>query len=276
MRTAICISGHLRDFRDLSQNWFDMFLEPFRQSGQVDIFLHVWDELNSSDCFSVQQLDNVVNSNKLDEDYFRRLLNPTEMVVENFDQLKHNFTLDKYYKPGQRVHHAAYNHTSKIQYCLPMYYKWFQCNELKKKKEKDENFKYDLVVKCRSDIFFFRKMWPEEFDPNYIYMRMPNQDFLIFGSSEGIDKVTSVYNNLHNIINKYQCDYTPEQLLEYHMQENGLDHSKRREFGEYSCWVYPRRFFAQACFDILKRHGREDEYYGLFGKYGANLHKIKP
>lgn len=275
MRTAICISGHLRDFRDLAQNWFDMFLGPFSQAGQVDIFLHVWDELNSSDCFSVQQLDNIVNKNKLDENYFRNLLNPTEMVVESFEQLKHNFTLDKYYKPGQRVHHLVYNHTSKIQYCFPMYYKWFQCNELKKKKEKDENFKYDLVVKCRSDIFFFREIRAEEFDPNYVYMRTPNQDFLILGSSENIDKVTLVYNNLHNIINTYQCDYTPEQLLEYHLQENGLDHSKRRCFGESSCWVYPRRMFLVACQDILRKFNKENEFYDLFEKYGPSLNKIK-
>ncbi len=271
MRIAICISGHFRKFSELYRNWFDLFYSPLSKYNQVDIFIHTWSELNSSDCFSVQQLDNIVDSNKLDEIHFRSLLNPVKMVVEDFAQIKDNFTIDKYYKPNQKIHPLVYNHKSKIQYCFPMFYKWFSCNELKKKKEKEENFKYDLVVKCRPDIFFFREIRPEEFDPNYVYMRTPSQDFLIFGSSENIDRVTSIYANLHNLINKYECEYTPEQLCEYHFQENGLDHSKMKCFGEASCWVYPRRLFRRACYDILTKYNRRNDFYYLMKKYGAKL-----
>lgn len=274
MKIALCISGHFRFFKDTLQNWYDLFYKPMSDGNSIDIFISTWDELNALDSFSVQQKDSLIDNNKLNEDEIQNIFNPIEMVVEDFTQLKDNFTIDKFYT-NQRVHPGTYNHESKIHYCLPMFYKWFQCNELKKKYEAENNFRYDLVVKSRPDIFFLRPILSNEFDPQYLYMRQRFQDFLLFSSSKNIDIVTSIWTNFKHLIETYDSDCCPEQNLFYHNEENGLDMSKMKMIGENSFWLYPRKNFLLSVYHILERVGTPNQFNDLMNKYGRNLQDLK-
>lgn len=272
-KVALCLSGHVRHFFDIDDNIGAYLYVPARKLGDVDVFIHTWSELNSEDCFSVQQGDCAQNSNKLDEESLIKIFTPVSIVVENYEDVKSRFVIDKYYNSDKILLADSYKLTSKVQYCIPMFYKWFECNELKKNHELKNNFKYDYVIKARFDLFFFKEMDFAKLDLNYVYFRYPWQDFLIIGSSDNIDKITSIYPNLRNIINKYECDNLPEQFLEYHMQENGINHGKIKFLGENSCWLYPRKYFHTACGDILMRSNEMDIFYNLFGTFGARTYK---
>lgn len=274
MRIGVCISGHFRRFQDVYQNYLDYFLKPLQELGQVDVFIDTWTELNNSNSFSTQQKDSLNDSNKLDICLIKKMYNPISLCVENFDHVKSYFLIDDFYSPEQIpfVHKLSYNKDTRIQYCIPMFYKWYQCNKQKKRYEQSQGFKYDIVIKMRLDLFFY---FPFKLDPQIdlscIWSRALATDFLFYSSSENMDKLVDIYIKLPDLIKRYECDYLPEQLLEYHLQEEGFDHSRRKFFPEYALWLYPRRHFIQASYNILAQYGMQNQFKEVMTKYGPHL-----
>jgi hypothetical protein len=87
-----------------------------------------------------------------------------------------------------------------VNNCLSCHYSLNQVNLLKKEYEYSNNFKYDFVVRCRTDTVIHTKILFENYDKNTIhYSGMQNQpdnmilDWINFGSSKHMDAFMSTF-----------------------------------------------------------------------------------
>jgi hypothetical protein len=206
MKVAVCFSGHLRNFNNLLNNFKDKILTL--KDHQIDLFFSIWDiyEPEYSWANQNQTKSNLVNL----EDILK--LNPIKVEVENFNQIKNEFLLKNFtnFKPIN-------NKTIKdgIMHSTPMFYKIYKSNELKKEHERVNNFKYDIVIRYRSNLLINGNV-DLNINANTLYNKRENDgnldDIFAYGDSETMDKYSNLYLNLSSILNKYKR-FGPEEIL---------------------------------------------------------------
>jgi len=108
-----------------------------------------------------------------------------------------------------------------------MFYKIEECNNLKKSFEEENNFKYDLVLRMRSDLIIYKPLPLDvELNSNTLYLPIYGNyagacDQIGFGSSEVMDKYSSLFSN----IEKHLMDgayLSPEFILKFHLNKNNI------------------------------------------------------
>lgn len=123
-KVAICFSGQLRSFKDcyklIKRNLVDCFDEP-------DIFVTIWDN----------------DPNILHSKFFHTMAN--NVYIKIIPTIDHKPLIDEI--------HKVFHHTSKFN-TLNQLYLLKECNMLKKDNENKNNFKYDLVFRCRPDVVY--------------------------------------------------------------------------------------------------------------------------
>jgi hypothetical protein len=123
-KVAVCFSGQLRSFKDcyniIKRNLIDCFEGP-------DIFVTTWDN----------------DPNILDSKFFYNLSN--NVTIKNVPITDH--------KPLTDSITNVFPRSCKLN-ILNQLFLLKECNILKKNAEKDNNFKYDLVFRCRPDIIY--------------------------------------------------------------------------------------------------------------------------
>jgi hypothetical protein len=193
MRIAVCLSGQLRNYKET----FPYFKNFIINELDPDIFIFT-DEYDP----------------KLIELYSPKKIDFTTKLIEN------NFSY--------RYRHTSTNDIS----LLNQFYKISECNKLKCKYEEENNFKYDLVIRCRFDAFFVRKFNKEELLLDNDEILVPwgwdfkcvseyaETDIFAIGKSETIDKYSSVFDNLE----KYKNDiiFHPESIMGYNLFMNNV------------------------------------------------------
>jgi hypothetical protein len=208
MKIAICISGYLRTFKDCYLNILDNVI----QGHDYDLFIHTYDKLGNSQGFQFE-----IDVNKdIDLEYLKNLKNLKGLVVEKYDDIKYLF---------ENKIKLLYHDPNRF---LSMLYKIYQCNELKKKYEIDNDFIYDLVVRTRGDLIFSNKInlnvknininsyaWNgiSEFENSYLY----NDQFAI-GSSEIMDYYSRLYLDIEIIDGD-----GPEIIMKNHLKNVIVD-----------------------------------------------------
>lgn len=126
MRIAVCFSGQTRTSTEAFPNLRRFFGTAFEN---IDFFIHTWD-------ISYQKKT------------FRREESPRLKVPqERFDQLVN------FYNP-KKIEIEHYEENSSLYYHPPMYYSWYKSVMLCRNHEIENNFRYDAVVKLRTDIIF--------------------------------------------------------------------------------------------------------------------------
>ena len=211
MRVAICFSGHVRNF-DL--RYMQQFIE-YNNEHTFDWFFSVWDTIDAQNSWR-----NVWSQTRpLDIELIKQM-NPVRYEVENYDSLKDNFKLRNFHptlmpEPPYRLWEEGVLHST------PMMYKMYKANLLKQQYEIENNFKYDVVMRCRANVYF--RDSNIKLDPvkeNVLYNHggengragvgsfRPNgsamlNDLFYYGSSETMDIVCDVYNHLSMIMHKY-------------------------------------------------------------------------
>lgn len=95
---------------------------------------------------------------------------------------------------------------------LSSFYSLNQVNILKKEYEYENDFKYDYVVRCRTDSVVHTKIKYEDYNPKYIHytdiLHQPDgmiADYLNFGGSREMDCFMSTFNYIDRIL--YMCSY---------------------------------------------------------------------
>jgi len=124
-----------------------------------------------------------------------------------------------------------------------------KCNELKKEYEKENNIKYELVIRCRLDCFWFRTIseielsqiknnilipWDWAFRSNH-----PSggthpfgyADVYCISNNDLFNYYADAYKYIPNFSEKYL--YTPEALLGYYLKDINIIECKRHVIFEY-------------------------------------------
>jgi len=102
-------------------------------------------------------------------------------------------------------------------------------SKLKKQYEKDNNFKYDCVIRCRFDYFFTKKYDLNNFNFNFLNIKSDCNhtpyainDHLALSNSQIMDIYSDIYNNIDHYYNK-GIEFNPEVILGYHIQINNIN-----------------------------------------------------
>jgi len=203
-RVAICFSGHLRSIQKTCDNLIDKLIIP----NDCDVFISTWDQVGFD---PVRGDHDTVNTSTYDIlDFIETKLKPKKMLIEP----ARTFDGDKYLT---RKRDCVRN----VNNVLGMYYKIKSSNDLKIEYEKENNFEYDMVIRCRTDLMMERQHFIKGFETKYLYMC---KDFRWTGENDkiawGSSRVMNVYSTVYDYIEQYYnagCVFHSETLLRYHV-----------------------------------------------------------
>jgi len=120
------------------------------------------------------------------------------------------------------------------------WYSLYTANLLKSTYETMHGFKYDFVIHCRFDLQFNVPLIFTEYDKTSVYVAKNNHtsydDNWIFGNSENMDIIGSLYENIYDYLLFYGDTYKKmlyengmgvphvgnHDILTYHIKHNGL------------------------------------------------------
>ena len=255
MKTALCISGEMRSYREtfgeLKKNIIDV-LNP-------DVYIYTWDtiggtwknrcQINKYNKYFIDDFKVAPAGEDLKRD-LETLYKPKKLVLETFKE-EYKDKIKEVRSPQQLLQDADKARWS--QYNLPMFYTLYECNEMKKQHEKENDFKYDLVIKARTDIRF--PLIPDSILGHlkdlWYYPRDHNEghtvsDKFAFSSSEIMDYYSSVFAKLN--------EYWSEGMF------NSMGHWK---IGEEMMWHH----FYDKSDIVVKSFG--DEFYDAHKAYAT-------
>jgi|10_taG_2_1085330.scaffolds.fasta_scaffold09276_6 hypothetical protein len=227
-KTAICISGHLRNYKLGYQNILEKIIKPNCEKFSFDFFIHTWNEDNwkcptsdgknhSPKSLSLDEKEDIINTFK-----------PKEIIFEkniNWNTSRHSSLMKK----GHVKKRSDGSHV------IAMYYKIFKCNQLKKKEEAEWGL-YDMCFRTRSDLFlgnninlnnYLTNQSDTIFIPGFLGEKeelAPLGDFGLrdvwaFSCSRNIDYYSSLYSVFDDTVKQYNM-IRPETLLYYHLKKN--------------------------------------------------------
>lgn len=211
MRIALCISGEPRRLSENIKNLMEGLVTP---SGITDVFIHSWfDEKLVGESFYSAQPGHIGNMGTWDINTVDLLhsLNPKKIIIEPHKSFN------------------EYNHLDDLPSAIQTrlvsnFYSVYMANKLKCEYEEEHGFKYDLVIKTRIDCKYHKPhnitKYVQESDWNE-YVHVPTlyqktrvskmypistggeygslSDTFAFGTSEIIDKFSSVFLNVEYI-----------------------------------------------------------------------------
>lgn len=214
MKIALCFSGQPRYLKEAYSGIYSNLIEKY----SPDVFVHTWWDESMAD--KKMELSTTLSYNRTY--YWEK--NTINMIKKLYLPKK------IFYQP--QINFKIYDNVN-YELCNPqsvhsMFYSLEKSNKLKKKYEEDNNFVYDVVIRCRFDTLF------DKFDINFYDIDMsyinchvmnhniPNDQFAI-SNSKNMDKYSSVYSNLEQYQKFGWTGFIGERLLKYHMDLNNLN-----------------------------------------------------
>ena len=211
MKIALCLSGQPRQFAAGYQCYKKFLLDKY----DIDVFIHTWFTPGNYDLYEHG------GKYKLDKDIDKKIVdiyNPKKIIIEP--------QITTFY--GNISNNDA-SVSNFAQYS--MYYSMRESNILKKKYEDLMGFKYDVVIRSRFDSAILVDLDLSNLKDNMLYgidaIDNPNRlcDWFLFGSSNIIDSVCELYNNIENLKNKIEV-FCGEELLFTHLMDNKIEYTK--------------------------------------------------
>jgi len=169
---------------------------------KCDIFIHTWrkKEPETPTWHEGSPEENEI----IKEEQIKNLYKPIKLLIEEQNIKDSNETLFGICHKGLR--YASYSAHA--------------ANQLKKEYEKENNFKYDVVIKIRPDVEFFSNFIVEELGDNeniwtcQQFTKRSVTDVVVFSNSENMNKVCEYYNNF---------DFLMQNVAKIQNQLNGLN-----------------------------------------------------
>lgn len=209
MKIALVYSGQPRDIKECFPNHWETFWKT-NEGCEVDVFAHMWNDEGGYfwDDHKVRGKWESWQVPFMQENWRPKGLELEQPKVFESDV----------FKPDPRFPHPINN-------TISMMYSLYKANELKKKYEEENNFKYDCVVRLRTDTLFFSKVGPlKDYDLDYCYVKnvYAHTDYGIddqfaFSNSENMDKYFDAYENIYDNIQD-GCAINPETLMGWNLQ----------------------------------------------------------
>lgn len=232
MKIALLFSGQPRFVAECYGSILKNLISPNGGFENFDIFAHLWFDknlVNSPYKFggNGKWVDQRIEENAIDT--FRRLYNPKLIKVDESKTFKlPNLDLAPSIK---RYYSGAINNPlepdfqrRQINNMLSQLYSLSYVNLLKKEYEFRHGFKYDWVIRCRTDNIVDTPLVLNNYDSNFLnFISINNQpdgmicDWLNWGSSQIMDSFMSCFNNIDYVIEKTMRENNgcicPELLL---------------------------------------------------------------
>lgn len=200
MNLAICISGHLRHYQKLKEN-FELFKKTLQKNFNVDIFVATWNKQNTLVSWShahgisnAQTANNIVNLDEVKNFYKTEFVElfDYDFYSSNYSPINYKNWTDRDYAWDSRGIGGDVVNSSKMFFLIN------KANELKKKNEFINGKKYDLVIRTRPDYQYDNLLVFEnlKIKPNTIFFAKPYPDSKIddqfgMGDSDSMDKYSS-------------------------------------------------------------------------------------
>ena len=208
MKIAICISGHLRHYKNIKDK-YESFISYLKNLGDVDIFVATWDKQNTLNSWS----------------HAHGISNPTtSLITVQPNEVLEHFGAKKVILFDYDFHSSDYSPISFKNY-TSYFYNWDkrgiggnvinsskmfflinECNKLKKQSEYINNELYDVVFRIRPDYEFFDDKFDymplKHVNPQCIYSPKPYPDSPLiddqfaFGDSKAMDLYSSTINTM--------------------------------------------------------------------------------
>lgn len=206
MKIALCFSGQPRFINEC----FSFISKNVIGNNDVDVFGHLWFDTDlQTNPYKYGGDGNWVHqriNDKAIED-FKNLYNPKKLIVEEskkFNDFELISNLDisvKKYWPGFIDNPKEPNYQNRvINNCLSYFYSLNEVCKIKKLYEYENNFKYDVVIRCRTDSIVKTKLDYKKYDMSFLnYSSINNQpdgmvcDWFNFSSSINMDAFMSVF-----------------------------------------------------------------------------------
>ena len=232
-KIALCYSGRPRSYQECYKNHKDYF-----RLGQkdVDVFAHMWFD---EDLVGSQFRTDVGQGTWPDssvKDWIDENWKPKKIIYE-----KPRYFADMFADTWQTKWKATHPKDNQIS----MFYGIEQAINLKKQYEEENNFKYDYVVRMRSDLLWMQHPGPikfEDYDQNKLHSFNVNPgpdwiqtgvkdfailDIIAWGGSEVMDKYGKIYSNLQRITEEGCPMFSPDTSLGYNAKViNNLEYQK--------------------------------------------------
>ena len=207
MKVALCISGQPRYLDD----GYSTIKKIFDKFDTIDVFVHTWWD-DSYKNKPVEFAPNLTYGRYCvwEEDTIEKInkLYSPKMFVYEESKTFNTFSDVPYGKSNPNSIHSGW-------------YSVYKCNELKKQYEIENDFKYDLVIRCRFDLNIINFNL-DNIDPNYVYVcgelhrtnksGLPNDLFAI-SSSKNMDIYSSIFVRLDEFRYQIVGDFVGENLV---------------------------------------------------------------
>jgi hypothetical protein len=244
MKIALCFSGAIRDFH-ITIPFIKKYI--MNNLSNIDIFLHMWIiddiilseldinfKIKKSGVTSIKEIINILNPKKWIIDKYNKTWETKIKNICGINFNEYNTIKDKNY---------AYNACS-------MYYKIMKCNELKIKYEKENNFKYDIVIRARTDYFFTDYIYlsdiktikenqllilSDKYNCTWKKTKFTNDKFFI-GTSNTMDNICNLFNNIVYYYNTKKCIIEGQSLFMTHTKICNMEIKKiNDQYTYYKC-----------------------------------------
>jgi hypothetical protein len=211
MKMAICLSGHVRTFELTYIGLIENVLKKY----DCDVFISTWDNIGNIRYGTHYKNGFDESDKKINIDKIKEIYKPKSILVENSLEYGKNDTRKSFDDIKTR------NGTN-VKFVIPMFYKIWNCNQLKKKFEEDNNIKYDLTLRCRFDVYIKNintemAINKTQFVPGHCGLN----DMIFLGNEGYMNDVSDLYTILSPEIPFSEFE-NAENLLYEHIKNNKI------------------------------------------------------
>tara|TARA_B100001057_G_scaffold500688_1_gene617162 strand:+ start:4193 stop:4894 length:702 start_codon:yes stop_codon:yes gene_type:complete len=211
---AFCISGSLRSLEYCYKNFIDMVYNPNKEFFNIKLFYYIPDDSNKSKIELIKDLNPVV-------------------VIEKDITLPKLNILDW----GGRPVNCKMDNVSQggINGYLQQLYGIEKSYKLMSNYENDNNIKFDIILRIRSDVIFKTPLNINMYEMNKIYVPKFHywdgiNDRLAFGPSNLMNIYMKMYSNIYDLANKTKLKLTKaEQFCMINLINNNIPYEMRNE-----------------------------------------------
>lgn len=179
MRIAICISGHLRCYEELSKFFKERVLNPLEKFAKVDIFIDTWDKQDTENCWSFREKKNIWMDKYIDLNKVKEVFPYKFIRVDSEENVRFNLNLHRLPKFSKEqkleLPIMLYNTHRGNKYgdvwMNFMCYKIYRCCDLKLQYEFENNFQYDFCIRYRPDSIPGKILGPKDFKKDTISVK---------------------------------------------------------------------------------------------------------
>ena len=156
-KIAILISGHLRNFDEIINNFYNNLIIPISSNFLYDIYIHTWNNNYTKD--KIMNKDENFKEIQINKEYLNKLFNDNniiikKIIIENQEEIKDKLDLYNYLinNTKERSIHGNFNNSYVKNLTNKLFFQYY--GHYKVLNSLDLDCKYDFIIKTRPDLFY--------------------------------------------------------------------------------------------------------------------------